>query len=99
MKKIRNRFEVYPQYEDILCVNNSKNIYIKFSEFDTVKQIADQNNKLPEKHPDKLSMCPVNKLPLDLNEANKIVLVTVYNEKININVFSIYEIFKSYGQI
>ncbi len=44
-------------------------------------------------------MCFVNKLPLDLNPTSRIVLITVYNEKIEINVKSVYEIFKEFGMI
>lgn len=44
-------------------------------------------------------MCLVNKLPLDLNKKSKIVLVTVYNERIKINVFTFYHLFKSFGEI
>lgn len=47
----------------------------------------------------KLNLCLVNKLPLDLNEKSRIVLVTVYNEKIKVNVFTFHHLFKSFGDI
>ena len=44
-------------------------------------------------------MCIVNKRPLDLNQISKIVLVTIYNEKMKINVFNVFDIFKEFGNI
>ncbi len=38
-------------------------------------------------------------LPLDYNKSSKIVLITIFNEKGHINVYSMRESFKSFGEI
>ena len=46
-----------------------------------------------------MTLSYVNKLPLDLNSASKIVLVTLYQETLQINVTKMHEIFKEFGEI
>lgn len=81
-------------------MNNSSSVYLKFASLEEIKNIMKQHLVAPfcigKK---KLNLCLVNKLPLDLNQKSRIVLVTIYNEKIKINVFTFYHLFKSYGEI
>ena len=46
-----------------------------------------------------MTLSYVNKLPLDLNSASKIVLITLYQETVHINVSKMHEIFKEFGEI
>ena len=84
----------------MIKVSNSSSVYLKFGSLEEIKSIMKQHLVAPfcigKK---KLNLCLVNKLPLDLNQKSRIVLVTIYNEKIKINVFTFYHLFKSYGEI
>lgn len=44
-------------------------------------------------------MCSVKKLPLDLNQTSKIVLVTLYNEKMKITIKDLHKEFTEFGEI
>jgi hypothetical protein len=75
-------------------------VYLKFSSLEEIKNIMKQHLVAPFYIGNKkLNLCLVNKLPLDLNKKSRIVLVTIYNEKIKVNVFTFYHLFKSYGEI
>ena len=98
--EIKVTFKAFSSLQNIFKVFNSSSVYLKFKSLDEIKTIMKQHIIAPFylKHR-KLNMCLVNKLPLDLNKKSKIVLVTVYNEKIKINVFTFYHLFKSFGDI
>ena len=95
IKKLKGIFSEYSSYDSIITIPNSRNIYIKFLNNSDIDKILLKNKS--RKKP--LLMMTVNKLPLDLNKKSKIVLITLYNEKIKIGVFSIYNLFKEYGKI
>lgn len=96
LKKLENLFKKKNSFERIISIPNSKNIYAKFESFKEAEELVKENNS---KKTNKLDMCLVKKLPLDLNKSSRIVLITVYNEKVEVNVYSIYEIFKEFGVI
>ena len=97
---IRDFFKDYQTIEEVIIVKNSNNIYLKFGEMAEIKQILEKSEIQPyEYEGQRLKMCFVNKLPLDLNEKSRIVLVTLYYEKIEVNVHSVYDIFKEFGAI
>lgn len=98
--KVKNIFKDFPSLQKVIKVSNSSSVYLKFSSLKEIKSIMKQHLVAPFYiGPKKLNLCLVNKLPLDLNQKSKIVLVTVYNEKIKINVFTFYHLFKSFGDI
>lgn len=99
-QKVKNIFKEFSSLQNVIKVSNSSSVYLKFSSLKEIKNIMKQHLVAPFYigHK-KLNLCLVNKLPLDLNQKSKIVLVTVYNEKIKINVFTFYHLFKSYGEI
>ena len=97
---VRGLFSTCKSLKEILIVKNSNNVYVRFSEVQEINQLVDRSEADGfNVNGKKLKMCMVNKLPLDLNEKSKIVLTTVYNEKIEINVHSVYDIFKEFGAI
>lgn len=98
-KILYKRFSDNKNFEEIMIIKNSKNIYIKFDNLEAINKIIKTNDLLKNSDKNKLNMSLVNKLPLDLNKSSKIVLVTIYNEKIQINVFTVSDIFKQFGVI
>lgn len=85
---------------EVIVVKNSNNIYIKFSNPAELAQILSEAETKPIMlNGEELRMCSVHKLPLDLNEKSNIVLTTFYNEKIEVNAHSIFEVFTEFGRI
>lgn len=85
---------------EVIQKPNSPNVYVKMSNLEELKQILDQNKLKPYENDNvKLRMFLVPKIPLDLNKRSKILLVTLYNEKIAINVRSIHQAFSIFGPI
>ncbi len=97
LKKLEKNFKKKQSFQKIITISNSKNIYAQFNNSKEIKEIINENEKLNLK--ERLNMCSVQKLPLDLNSTSRIVLITIYNEKVEINVYSISEIFKVFGKI
>jgi len=98
-ESLEDKYSTYPGFEKVVMIPGSKNAYIKFENMEHVQRIIEENESCFLTAGQKLKMCMVNKLPLDLNEKSKILLVTVYNEKIDINVHSVHDIFKDFGKI
>lgn len=92
-------FSLHPGFEKVVMIPGSKNAYIKFEEIENIKRIIEENELVCSRTGQKIKMCMVNKLPLDLNEKSRILLITVYNEKIEMNIQSVYGIFKDIGKI
>jgi RNA recognition motif-containing protein len=85
---------------DILILENTSNVYIKFPKTEIVRKIVEVYENTPIEFNGKpLRMCLVTKLPLDLNQKSRILLVTIYNEQFEVNVHSLYEIFRNFGSI
>lgn len=98
--QLTERFNEYETIEEIIIVTNSNNAYIKFADIEEIREILNKNESEGLLfNNQRLPVCFVNKLPLDLNKKSKIVLVTIYQEKIEINVHSVYDIFKEFGLI
>ena len=98
-KNLYKKFSKNKFFEEIMIIKNSKNIYIKFVNLKAINEIIQKNDSLKKNDKKKLNLSLVNKLPLDLNKSSRIVLVTIYNEKVQINVFSISDVFKQFGVI
>ena len=97
---MRATFKYFDSLEKVVRVENSSSVYLKFSSLEEIKKIMKQHLVAPFYiGSKKLNLCLVNKLPLDLNGKSRIVLVTIYNEKIKVNVFTFYHLFTSYGEI
>ena len=85
---------------DVQITPNTSNIYVKFADIKEIKEIVEDNEHSPlELDGKRLKMCLVSKLPLDLNEKSKILLVTLYNEKMEIDALSVHNIFREFGNI
>lgn len=99
LETLEATFSAYPGFDKVVMIPGSKNAYIKFEEMTQVQQIIEDNETAALVSGQRLKMCMVNKLPLDLNEKSRILLITVYNEKIEITVKSVHEIFKDFAKI
>ena len=98
VESLQASYGAYEGFERVVMIPGSKNAYIKFEEMEQIQAIiADNENSAQTGN--RLKMCMVNKLPLDLNEKSRILLLTVYNEKVDVNVHSVHEIFKDFGKI
>lgn len=99
IKRLAEYFSEYEEYEEVFQIQNCSNIYVKFKNPKIVDKIIKDHNQNKGLKLGKMKLCAVKKLPLDLNKASKIVLVTVYHEKIEVNAFTVFDVFKSFGQI
>lgn len=82
-----------------LCPN-SRNVYLKFSDQWELRRIVDDNLAHPlVVNGVKVRMSVVSKLPLDLNTESRVVIVTLYYEKIGIDAFSIYDFLRPFGEV
>lgn len=97
-KQLKDRYRKCPGFQKLIMIPNSSNVYIKFAELAQVQGLIEQHEGDPDTD-QKVKMCLVNKLPLDLNEKSRILLITVYNEKIDINVNTISHAFKEFGSM
>lgn len=81
--------------EKVIILAKTSNVYLKFSSAAEIQSIITANENLPMVYKDqKLKFGSVFKLPLDLNHASKVVLLTIYDEKIEITAQAVYQIFK-----
>ena len=97
---IRELIPEAKESNDIIILENTSNVYIKFSKTDQVKRIIEAHEISPVEFNGKnLKVCLVTKLPLDLNQKSRILLVTIYNEQFEVNVYSLYEVFCNFGII
>lgn len=84
----------------ISIISQSSNVYVKYASQNEIKTILKRHAENPIRHEGKaLDLCFVTKMPLDLNKTSRIVLVTLYNEKSEINVQIIHDILQKYGKI
>ena len=84
-------------FQEIIPVPNSSNIYAKFLNDIDLQITIERNADLFSSFGVEANI--VNKLPLDLNESSKVVLITFYNLKINIDVFVLKELFCEFEDI
>jgi RNA recognition motif-containing protein len=97
---VRGLFRGFQSLREVLIVKNSNNIYVTFDSTIEVQRILKlSESKGFEVAGRQLKMCLVSKLPLDLNDKSSIVLMTIYNERIEISVDSIYDLFREFGVI
>lgn len=76
----------------------SKNVYLSFGDVRELRQIVQDNAAQPlVVNSAAIKMSVVNKIPLDLNQGSRIVLVTVYHDKVAINVAAIHAISRPFG--
>lgn len=89
-----------PDIEEVLFVNHSTNVYVKFRHTSSIFQIVKHNLQSPLIIDGQLiHMCYIAKLPLDLNAKSKIVLVTLFEENVEINALNVAKLFAEFGKI
>lgn len=87
-------------FGEIIKIPDSNHIYIAFKSLADVERIVAASEAKPVFYLGRhLRMCLVNKLPLDLNLRSSILLLTIYHEKIAINVRSLMGAFHTFGPI
>jgi hypothetical protein len=100
IETIKNLYPDARESDEIIILPNTTNVYIKFQNVQKIKQLVQLYIDSPVEFNGKLlKVCLVSKIPLDLNEKSKILLVTIYNEKIEINVNTLYDIFSNFGRL
>lgn len=90
-------FEQFRGFEEIVTIPNSNNIYIKFADNVDLQAMFDLHSE--QLKAAELEASIVNKLPLDLNSHSKVILVTFYSLKIEIDVFIIKGLFAEFRGI
>lgn len=93
--EVWNLFQDCVFLEKVFILNKINNVYLKFTSTIEMQAIIATNEQSPMVYKEqKLKMCSVLKLPLDLNLGSKVLLLTIYDEKIEITAQTIYQIFK-----
>lgn len=81
--------------EKVIILPKTNNVYLKFTSAVEIQSILRANETLPLVYQgQKLKMGSVLKLPLDLNHASRVVLLTLYEEKIEVTAQTVFQIFK-----
>ncbi len=84
--------------ERVYLCPTSKNVYVKFGDVREMRAIVAENEQRPlTVNNCQIKMSVVNKIPLDLNQGSRIVLVTVYHDKVPINVGVVYALAGLFG--
>lgn len=82
--------------EKVMILSKTNNVYLKFTSAVEIQSILRANESLPMVYQgQKLKMGSVLKLPLDLNHASKVVLLTLYEEKIEVTAQTVFQILKN----
>ena len=93
--EVWNVFQDSMSLEKVIILSNINNVYLKFTSMVEIQTIISSNDSMPTVYKgQKLKMCSVLKLPLDLNKGSKVLLLTLYDEKIEITAQVIYQVFK-----
>lgn len=81
--------------EKVIILPKTNNVYLKFTSAVEIQSVLRANEALPLVYQgQKLKMGSVLKLPLDLNHASRVVLLTLYEEKIEVTAQTVFQIFK-----
>ena len=94
-KEVWDLFQDSISLEKVILLPKISSVYLKFTSTVEVQTIIAANEELPLVFKgQRLKMCSVMKLPLDLNRGSKVVLLTLYDEKIEVTAQTIYQIFR-----
>lgn len=97
---IKQIFEQCSSLEKIVVIPKINNVYVKFGDLAEIRILVEQQDVTPLVfNGTKLRLCFVNKLPLDLNDKSRVLLITVYEEKIELTAHGIYDMFKDTAHI
>lgn len=82
-----------------LCPN-SRNVYLKFTDPRELRRIVAENEARPlVVNGAAVRMSVVSKLPLDLNARSRVVLITIYHEKVPVDAFTMHAFLQAYGDV
>lgn len=82
----------------LLRVDNSPNVYVRFAQPETAAQLCAVSAQRPFACAGRrLKLFWVQKLPLDLNHASRVVLITLYHEQLPINIATLSHLLRDYG--
>lgn len=99
-KSLQELLPIKLPFEEVIRIPDSSNVYVSFRSLAEVKRVVEESETRPVSFQGKqLKMCLVNKLPLDLNINSRILLLTIYHEKVAINTGVLLSLFQHYGPI
>ena len=94
-KEVWDLFQDSISLEKVILLSKIGSVYLKFTSTVEVQTIIAANDQMPVVFKgQKLKMCSVMKMPLDLNQSSLVVLLTLYDEKIEVTAQTMYQIFK-----
>lgn len=94
-REVWSLFQDSISLEKVIILSKTNNVYLKFTSPVEIQSILKANDALPMVYQgQKLKIGSVLKLPLDLNHASRVVLLTLYEEKIEVTAQTVFQIFK-----
>lgn len=94
-REVWSIFQDSVSLEKVFILPKISNVYLKFTSAVEIKSILASNESMPMVYQgQRLKVGSVMKLPLDLNNASRVVLMTLYDEKIEVTAQAVYQLFK-----
>lgn len=94
-REVWSLFQDSVSLEKVFILPKTSNVYLKFTSAVELQSILAANEALPMVYQgQRLKVGSVMKLPLDLNNASKVVLMTIYDEKIEVTAQAVFQLFK-----
>lgn len=85
---------------DILIKKGNNNVYLKMTDIKELTTLLETSERQPlQINGVRLRMTLLSKIPLDLNRGSRILLLTIYNETLAVNVKSMYDCFSEFGEV
>lgn len=95
---IEDRFKNLTGYSETIPMENSRNFYLVFKG-DSIDPETSLEKCKQATADLGLVINRLSKLPLDLNKSSKVLLITIFSEKADLDAVNAYNIFKAYGSI
>lgn len=92
-------FQPFSSFQKVFRVEKTGAVYGQFSQKQEIDTLMKQNKILSNLDKNKLNLKYIKKPPLDLNKQSKIVLITLYQERIPVNVDNLYSCFSFFEKI
>ena len=94
-KDVWKLFQDSLSLEKVIILPKINNVYLKFTSRIEIRNLIASNEQCPMVFKgQKIKMCSVLKLPLDLNGGSRVVLLTLYDHKIEVTAQTVFQIFK-----
>lgn len=93
-KKIKGQLKALKSFQGTVDVINSLNFYAKFTSYEDACEVLKQHQNESQ-----FQLTLMTKLPLDFNLQSKIVLVTFFNEQVELSLDLLHREFSKFGKI